>query len=84
MVINEDIPQNLKDFLKFVDKVEPIVAIWKYIKLFKDKFDIENFIEVMADFFDNHNIPGFAVDEKTLELVHFFQNKDNARAFYKY
>lgn len=82
LIIDIDISGNDKRFLKFTDKVECIVAVWRYIRLFWDKFDIEYFIESLTDFFDNYNIPWFAVNEKTLEFVNFFQNKDNARNYF--
>lgn len=82
LIIDEEIPPKEKAFIKFIDKAEPIMAIWRYIHLFRESFEIDYFIEIMADFFDNHNIPWFAIDERTLELVNFFQNKENAREFY--
>lgn len=38
-------------FFKMLDKMEPITAVWRYIKQFRAVINIEDFMKAMADFF---------------------------------
>jgi len=69
-------------FFREVDKTDPIIGVWRHIHLFRDRIDIEQFIEAMADFFDNPGVAKYCVDEEIKTLRGFLQNKDNARAYF--
>jgi 5'-deoxynucleotidase YfbR-like HD superfamily hydrolase len=71
-----------KDFFIFIDKSEPIIAIWKYIYYFKKQISIDIFLKAMNDFFIGKNVLPYCFNEKTKKLVTFLQNKKNARSYY--
>ncbi|MFH0868594.1 MAG: HD domain-containing protein, partial [archaeon] len=49
-----DKPENkFTKFVRFIDKIDPIIGIWQYIYLFKKEIDIEVFLKAMDDFFTN-------------------------------
>ena len=69
-------------FFIMVDKTDPIIAIWRYLYLLKDKIDIEKFLEAMTHFFTNPKVVPVCISEDIASFIAFLQNKDNARAFF--
>jgi len=69
-------------FFYMLDKHEPIISIWRYLSLFSDRINIDQFIEAMADFFDNPNVVSTGINEDTHKLAQFLQSKDMARRYY--
>lgn len=47
--------KNEKTLLYFLDAIDPIVSIWRYIFQYRAKFDEKRFVEAMMDFFENPN-----------------------------
>jgi len=66
----------------FIDKSEPIIAVWMYIHLFRDKIDINVFLKAMTDFFVNPVEKKYSINDKTKEFINFFQNKENAKKYF--
>ena len=78
----DDTTSDTWKFFYMIDKVDALVAIWRYIYLFRESIEIEKFLEAMNDFFTNPRTSLSCIDEKPLELVTFLQVKDNARQYY--
>lgn len=57
------------------DKIEPIISIWRYVRFFKDKINIDKFNEAMTDFFDNPGVIGRAINNEVNKLIKFLQDK---------
>ncbi len=70
-------------FFLMVDKTDPIIAIWRYLHLFKDQIDIEKFLDAMTHFFTNPKVVPTCFSEDIASFIKFLQNKDNARAYFK-
>ncbi len=73
---------NPDSFFLMADKTDPIIAVWRYIYLFKDKIDIEKFLDAMTHFFTNPKVAQTCISEQIASFIRFLQNKDNARAFF--
>lgn len=73
---------NPDPFFTMVDKTDPIIAIWRYIYLLKNKIEIESFLEAMTHFFTNPKVVPTCISEDIASFIKFLQNKDNARAFF--
>ncbi|MBK8176492.1 MAG: TIR domain-containing protein [Rhodospirillales bacterium] len=79
---------NVKKLFYALDKIDPIIAVWRYIDYCMSikQFHIDEFIYRMMRFFDNpqvrtavyKNVP----DGMMLDLVDQLQNYDNARAYF--
>lgn len=65
-----------------IDKVDPIISIWRYIYLNKQLLEINTFIYAMSDFFENPNVIKTSINEDTKILINFLQSKNNARQYY--
>jgi 5'-deoxynucleotidase YfbR-like HD superfamily hydrolase len=78
----------LTRFVTLIDKIDPIIAIWRYLHQFRGKFgDGSAFIEVMDAFFANTNVGRVCAEcnidkERTSKLLEFMQVPDNARRYY--
>ncbi|MBI3824202.1 MAG: hypothetical protein HY289_16160 [Planctomycetes bacterium] len=69
-------------FFQFLDKTDPIIAIWRYIHLFRDRLNIDRFLDAMTDFFGNAKVRQAALDQTTDRMVAFLQSKRNALMYY--
>lgn len=75
-------PYWAKTFLNTADKMEPILAIWRYIHLYRAQINIDQFLEAMADFFNNPLPTQISHLEAATAAIRFFQKPDKARAYY--
>ncbi len=69
-------------FFTMLDKSEPIISIWRYIHLFHNNIDIEQFLDAMTDFFTNPTVARVGIAEDAVKLTNFLQNKELARRYY--
>jgi 5'-deoxynucleotidase YfbR-like HD superfamily hydrolase len=70
-------------FFSICDKTEPIIAIWRYIAIFRKTLNIEVFLTAMTDFFTNPKVQEVAsANKNVLRLVKFLQDKGKAKNFY--
>jgi len=69
-------------FFLMVDKTDPIIATWRYIHLFKDKIDIDKFLEAMTHFFTNPKVVPYCMNDDFTALIKALQNKDNAKLYF--
>lgn len=73
----------LYQFFHMVDKTDPIIAIWRYIHLYRGKIDdIDLFLTAMEDFFLNPEVQHCCIDEKASIVVKLLQTRDYAREYY--
>jgi len=72
-----------RDFFIFLDKSEPIIAIWKYIHFYKDQIRIKRFLTAMEDFFNEKNVLPYCFNAETRKIANFLQNKNNAYQYYQ-
>lgn len=70
-------------FFNMVDKTDPIIAIWRYIYLFKEELDIDRFIEAMGDFFAKPDVVDYCTNEEISRLIESLQSKENAKEYFK-
>jgi 5'-deoxynucleotidase YfbR-like HD superfamily hydrolase len=75
----DDLPARL---FELCDKIEPIVAIWRYLRCYRDKIEINQFIEAMTDFFSNPGVLKVCLNEQQQDAVRFLQGKENAEAYF--
>lgn len=68
---------------RFADKIEPITAIWRYLRCYHDSVDPERFIVAMEDFFTNPQVATLCFDDEQREAARFLQSMDNAREYYR-
>jgi 5'-deoxynucleotidase YfbR-like HD superfamily hydrolase len=78
----EEKTSDLYKFFYMIDKTDPIIAIWRYIFLMRDKILIDPFLTATNDFFINPTPQKTCLNERTLEIVRFLQNKENAKEYY--
>jgi 5'-deoxynucleotidase YfbR-like HD superfamily hydrolase len=76
-------------YFKLMDKIDPIVGIWRYLHVFRERFHDggDLFISRMSDFFTNpdprRRVRDYGSDQKLLELLSFLQNQANAQGYCK-
>ena len=81
-------PNKIGKYFHLIDKVDPIIAIWRYIDNLRDrnKFDIDSFLNVLKDFFENKKVKqicrNFKSDRRILFLVNKLQDRQLARQYY--
>jgi len=76
-------PSETTKFFNMVDKIDPIIGVWRYIFLFKTQIDIEKFLNAMSDFFTNPTVKDYCTNNEIVNLVKFLQNKENAQGYFK-
>lgn len=59
-----------------------MLNVWKYILLFKSEINIDEFLDAMNDFFINPNLVKYSLNNDTLVIINFLQNKNFAKDFY--
>lgn len=68
----------------FMDHLDPIIAIWRYIYEFRNTppFNAEAYVEAMKDFFDNPDVIKRCQEAKSskciCDIVDYLQDKDKA------
>lgn len=64
------------------DKIEPIIAIWRYLNFYHERIDFYNFSTAMTDFFDNPNVNKYALNQDCDRLITFLKDKKNAEHYF--
>lgn len=86
--IASDNGSSVYKFYKALDKIDPIIGIWRYINTFRGRLGQECsiFVAAMDDFFYNpepHRIlTNMKVDERIIGTLTFLQNKKKALRYY--
>lgn len=65
-----------------VDKTDPIIAIWRYLSLLREKICIDDYLMAMTDFFLNPRPQNSCVNEKSLSILRVLQNSKQAKQYY--
>lgn len=69
-------------FFYMIDKTDSIIAIWRYLSLFREKIEIDPFLSAMSDFFVYPETQRACVDKQVLGLVRTLQNRENAKQYF--
>lgn len=77
----------LRDFFTLIDKIDPIIGVWRYIHLFRPLLLARSneFIHAMADFFDNPDVIAVASDYPDSRVNHLARallSDDSAKQFF--
>ena len=67
---------------KISDQIEPITAIWRYLRCYKNQIEPERFLDVMTDFFANPNVAFSCQSDEELATVAILQSKKEAARYY--
>jgi 5'-deoxynucleotidase YfbR-like HD superfamily hydrolase len=80
----EQNPQSeIARFIWFADKTEPITAVWRYIFNYKNRINIDIYIEAMSDFYTNPKILSvYSYSENTSHLIKYLQFKENSKEYF--
>ncbi|MDD2487383.1 MAG: HD domain-containing protein [Candidatus Gracilibacteria bacterium] len=73
---------DIMNFFGMLDKMEPIISVWRYINFHKSQIEIERFLDAMTDFFTNPKVLKCSINKDFDILIGFLQNKENAREYY--
>jgi len=76
---------NLTIFFKMIDKIDAIIAIWKYLHFYRGKINkISLFLKTVRDFFEYPDLQKYTQHNEIFsELISVFQNRDYARVYYE-
>ncbi|MEK9155612.1 MAG: HD domain-containing protein, partial [Patescibacteria group bacterium] len=77
-----DISNEQTRFFHMLDKIEPIISVWRYISHHRETLDINAFLEAMSDFFTNPKVIGTCVNEEIRGLITHLQSKEAAQKFF--
>lgn len=80
---NEFAPNSeIVSFFWLVDKIEPIISVWRYVHAHRSKLDLQNFLIAMTDFFINPNVAKYAINKDFGDLISFLQDKTKLELYY--
>ncbi|HKU74724.1 MAG TPA: TIR domain-containing protein [Pyrinomonadaceae bacterium] len=86
-VMDSDSP--VRHFSYALDKLDPIIAVWRYIHQFRadESFKIDDFLTRMRHFFENPRVRivmgAKVTDRRMVELVDQLQNPERARYYFE-
>jgi 5'-deoxynucleotidase YfbR-like HD superfamily hydrolase len=89
--VNEYFQQDgnpIADFMSILDKIDPIINIWRYLHQYRGKLDpgATNFLRKTKDFFDypevKEHAENYSRDHKIYNLVLILQDRDLAKSYY--
>lgn len=66
-----------------IDKTDPIIAIWRYLRYFQGRLKIGKFLEAMDDFFTNPAVRAVCIDQRFLKIIKTLQDSDAAKRYYE-
>ena len=76
-------------FFLILDKIDPIVAVWRYLHFYRDKLgdDAESFLWCLRDFFKNPKVKSICekniMDHRVAELILTLQDQEAALKYYR-
>jgi 5'-deoxynucleotidase YfbR-like HD superfamily hydrolase len=78
---------NLTSFFKMLDKIDPIVSIWRYLYFYRDKIgDPREFLKKVKDFFEYPDVRAYITSQQfgpqVSELISILQNRVYALNYY--
>jgi 5'-deoxynucleotidase YfbR-like HD superfamily hydrolase len=79
---------NLWKIVYVLDKIDPIIAVWRYIFLYREnrQFNIDEYLDKMKHFFENPNVKEVIVNNlnnaNLLSLIEYLQNRAQAKHYY--
>lgn len=74
--------KNKDSLFWMIDKIEPIVSVWRYIYFCRDKIVIQKYLLAMTDFFTNPSVKKYAINKNFKKIIEFLQNKSNNKKYY--
>jgi 5'-deoxynucleotidase YfbR-like HD superfamily hydrolase len=79
---------NMIIFFKILDKIDPIISIWRYLKHYKGKIgNIDEFLSRLRDFFEYPDVKKFVnnsqFNEQLSPFIGVLQNRHYAKQYYK-
>lgn len=89
MRILSDRDNRIQRFFYVLDKIDPIVAVWRYLHQFRGGLDLDakDFLKRMKDFFDNPDVKkvarAYVEDGRILTLVLLLQDRSQASEYYR-
>ena len=83
-LINHDCPE--QKILWLIDKIDPIVNIWRYMYVYRDTINRlnEDFVLIMDDFFTNPKLDMIIEDAEykyVAEIIKYLKNPKNAKKY---
>lgn len=84
-----DTKSNIYVTFKMLDKIDPIIATWRYLNVYRGKIgdNPKVFNHKMKDFYENPDVKVFLaknkVDHLVLDLVNFLQDRTNSWDYYE-
>ena len=85
-LINKDCPE--QKILWLIDKIDPIINIWRYMYIYRDIINSlnEDFVLIMDDFFTNPKLDAIIENDEynyIAEIIKYLKNPQNARDYLK-
>ncbi|WP_282129029.1 TIR domain-containing protein [Roseobacter litoralis] len=86
--ISQDKNSKIFKIFKAMDKIDPIVSVWRYLHHYRGKLGPEPkyFNTKMKDFYENPDVAGyfkdFEIDTKLVDTLAFLQDRTNAWDYY--
>lgn len=88
MDLSKDTESSTFRIFKALDKIDPIVAVWRYLNHYRGKIgdDPRLFNSRMKDFYENPDVAGFfrdfQIDTKLVDTLAFLQDRSNSWDYY--
>lgn len=78
---------NLTTFFKMLDKIDPIISIWRYLDYYRGKIgDIDAFLKRLRDFFEYPDVRQYISStqfgDRFSDLIATLQNRSYAKQYY--
>jgi len=85
VLLNLSQKSNLTIFFNIIDKIDAIIAIWRYLHFYRGKInEISLFLKAVRDFFEYPALQKYAQHNEVFsELISVLQNRDYARGYYE-
>jgi 5'-deoxynucleotidase YfbR-like HD superfamily hydrolase len=78
---------NLVLFFKMIDKIDPIITVWRYLNYYRGRIDdVKEFLDRLTDFFEYPGVKNYAkttqFGDQLSDLITLLQNKKMAENYY--
>lgn len=79
---------NLTLFFRMLDKIDPIVAVWRYLNYYRGQIeDIDDFLRRLRDFFEYPDVKKYIMStqfgDQLSDMVAVLQNRSFAKQYYR-